>query len=112
MPLGTLVGARSGDKGGDANLGVWARTDTAADWLLGWLTAERLRKLLPETAPLTVERYELRNLRAVNFVIHGLLGAGVAASTRFDPQAKALGELFRARVAEVPATLVTDGRAT
>ncbi|MEV0714117.1 acyclic terpene utilization AtuA family protein [Asanoa sp. NPDC050611] len=104
--LGTLLGARSGDKGGDANLGVWARTDAAADWLLGWLTEERLKELLPETAPLTVERHELPNLRAVNFVIRGLLGAGVAASTRFDPQAKALGELFRARVAEVPATLL------
>ncbi|MDG4822386.1 DUF1446 domain-containing protein [Asanoa sp. WMMD1127] len=104
--LGRLLGARSGDKGGDANLGVWARTDAAADWLLGWLTTERLTELLPETAPLTVERHELPNLRAVNFVIRGLLGAGVAASTRFDPQAKALGELFRARVAEVPADLL------
>jgi hypothetical protein len=112
VPLGTLLGARSGDKGGDANLGVWARTDAAADWLLGALTTDRLKELLPETAPLTVERHELRNLRAVNFVIRGLLGEGVAASTRFDPQGKALGELFRARVAEVPATLVTDGRAT
>ncbi|HTF12582.1 MAG TPA: exopolyphosphatase, partial [Asanoa sp.] len=110
-PLGTIVGARSGDKGGDANLGVWARTDEAADWLLGWLTEERLKELLPETAALTVERYELRNLRAVNFVIRGLLGAGVAASTRFDPQAKALGELLRARVAEVPAALVARGSA-
>jgi len=110
-PLGTIVGARSGDKGGDANLGVWARTDEAADWLLGWLTEERLKELLPETAALTVERYELRNLRAVNFVIRGLLGAGVAASTRFDPQAKALGELLRARVADVPAALVARGSA-
>ncbi|GIF77105.1 acyclic terpene utilization AtuA family protein [Asanoa siamensis] len=106
VPLGTLLGARSGDKGGDANLGVWARTDAAAAWLLGWLTTERLHELLPETAALTVDRHELPNLRAVNFVIRGLLGAGVAASTRFDPQAKALGELFRARVAEVPAKLL------
>ena len=99
--LGELVGARSGDKGGDANLGVWARTD--ATW--AWLTVRRLAELLPETAPLTVRRYELPNLRAVNFVIEGLLGAGVAASTRFDPQAKALGELLRARVVDLPADL-------
>ncbi|HEV7713640.1 MAG TPA: acyclic terpene utilization AtuA family protein [Asanoa sp.] len=111
VPLGTILGARSGDKGGDANLGVWARTDEAAEWLLGWLTEERLRELLPETAALTVERHELRNLRAVNFVIRGLLGAGVAASTRFDPQAKALGELLRGRVADVPAALVARGSA-
>ncbi|MDT0531331.1 acyclic terpene utilization AtuA family protein [Micromonospora sp. DSM 115977] len=104
-PLGELVGARSGDKGGDANLGVWARTDATWSWLRGWLTTARLRELLPETAPLTVERYELPNLRAVNFVVWGLLGQGVAASTRFDPQAKALGELLRSRLVDLPAEL-------
>ncbi|MGC5017550.1 acyclic terpene utilization AtuA family protein [Micromonospora sp. DT47] len=104
-PLGELVGARSGDKGGDANLGVWARTDAGYGWLRGWLTNERLAELLPETAPLTVERYELPTLRAVNFVIRGLLGQGVAASTRFDPQAKALGELLRSRIVDLPAEL-------
>ncbi|MEU7927361.1 acyclic terpene utilization AtuA family protein [Micromonospora sp. NPDC049107] len=101
--LGELVGARSGDKGGDANLGVWARSDAGYAWLRAWLTVERLAELLPETAALTVRRYELPNLRAVNFVIEGLLGAGVAASTRFDPQAKALGELLRARIVDLPA---------
>ncbi|MEU4566334.1 acyclic terpene utilization AtuA family protein [Micromonospora sp. NPDC023956] len=104
--LGELVGARSGDKGGDANLGVWARTDAAYAWLRGWLTVERLGDLLPETAGLAVERYELPNLRAVNFVLRGLLGQGVAASTRFDPQAKALGELLRARIVDLPAELL------
>ncbi|WP_018255193.1 acyclic terpene utilization AtuA family protein [Salinispora mooreana] len=110
-PLGELVGARSGDKGGDANLGVWARTDASWEWLRGWLTVARLAELLPETAPLTVERYELPNLRAVNFMIRGLLGPGVAATTRFDPQAKALGELLRSRVVEVPAELIPEAAA-
>jgi Acyclic terpene utilisation family protein AtuA len=105
VPLGTVVGARSGDKGGDANLGVWARTGPGYDWLRGYLTVAELRRLLPETAALDVDRYELPNLRALNFVIHGLLGAGVAASTRFDPQAKALGEWLRSRLVEVPAHL-------
>ncbi|MEU1585979.1 acyclic terpene utilization AtuA family protein [Micromonospora sp. NPDC005710] len=100
--LGEVVGARSGDKGGDANLGVWARSDEGYAWLRQWLTVERLGELLPETASLSVRRYELSNLRAVNFVIEGLLGAGVAASTRFDPQAKALGELLRARIVDLP----------
>ncbi|MEV4755780.1 acyclic terpene utilization AtuA family protein [Micromonospora sp. NPDC049559] len=104
-PLGEIVGARSGDKGGDANLGVWARSDAAARWLREWLTVERLRELLPETGRLPIERYELPNLRAVNFVLRGLLGEGVAASTRFDPQAKALGELLRSRVVDLPAEL-------
>ncbi|PYC71109.1 exopolyphosphatase [Micromonospora arborensis] len=102
-PLGELVGARSGDKGGDANLGVWARSEAGYAWLRAWLTVERLAELVPETGPLSVRRYELPNLRAVNFVIEGLLGAGVAASTRFDPQAKALGELLRARIVDLPA---------
>jgi hypothetical protein len=101
-PLGTVVGARSGDKGGDANLGVWARDDAGWAWLRGFLTTERLRELLPETAPLTVERYELPKLRAVNFLVRGILGEGVAASTRFDPQGKALGEWLRSRVVEIP----------
>ncbi|MGC4876949.1 acyclic terpene utilization AtuA family protein [Micromonospora sp. DT43] len=104
-PLGELVGARSGDKGGDANLGVWARSEAGYAWLRAWLTVERLAELLPETASLSVRRYELPNLRAVNFVIEGLLGAGVAASTRFDPQAKALGELLRARIVDLPAVI-------
>ncbi|MFS8478011.1 MAG: acyclic terpene utilization AtuA family protein [Micromonosporaceae bacterium] len=105
-PLGTVAGARSGDKGGDANLGVWARDDAGYAWLRGFLTVDALRRLLPETAPLEVERYELPNLRAVNFVIRGLLGEGVAASTRFDPQAKALGELLRSRLVEIPVELL------
>ncbi|HKT01738.1 MAG TPA: acyclic terpene utilization AtuA family protein [Rugosimonospora sp.] len=104
-PLGTVLGARSGDKGGDANLGVWARSDAGFRWLRGFLSTQRLRELLPEAAALPVERYELPNLRALNFVLSGLLGEGVAASTRFDPQAKALGELLRSRVVDIPEEL-------
>ncbi|MER7168009.1 acyclic terpene utilization AtuA family protein [Micromonospora sp. NPDC000207] len=101
-PLGEVVGARSGDKGSDATLGVWARTDATWDWLRGWLTVPRLAELLPEVDPSTVQRHELPNLRAVGFVLRGLLAPGVAASTRFDPQAKALGELLRSRVVKLP----------
>ena len=107
VPLGQAFGARSGDKGGSANLGVWARSEDGYAWLAHHLTAERLRELLPEVAPLRIERYLLPNLSAVNFVIHGLLDEGVATSTRLDPQAKGLGEWFRARHADLPATLVT-----
>jgi hypothetical protein len=102
VPLGTVCGARSGDKGGTANLGVWARTDTAARWLTAFLTPERVRELLPEAAGLPVTVYPLPNLRAVNVVIDGLLGDGVASSTRFDPQGKALGEWLRSRLVDVP----------
>jgi hypothetical protein len=105
-PLGEIAGARAGDKGGDANLGVWARTDAAYAWLAATLSTDRLRELLPEAADRSIERYPLPNLRAINFVLRGLLGAGGAgASTRFDPQAKALGELLRSRIVDIPEEL-------
>jgi hypothetical protein len=105
-PIGRLVGTRSGDKGGDANLGVFARTPEAWAWLDDFLTTERLRQLLPEAADLEIERHPLPNLLSVNFVVRGLLGEGVAASTRQDGQAKGLGEWLRARVVDVPESLL------
>ena len=106
LPLGRVAGARSGDKGGDANLGVWVRTPRAYPWLIDHLTIDRLKELLPEAADLDIERYELPNLNALNFVLKGLLGQGVAASTRFDPQAKGLGEWLRARHVDIPEELL------
>ncbi|MEU1330050.1 acyclic terpene utilization AtuA family protein [Streptomyces sp. NPDC005865] len=105
-PLGLVAGARSGDKGGDANVGVWVRTDDAWRWLAHELTVERFRQLLPEAADLTVVRHDLPNLRALNFVVEGLLGEGVAAQARFDPQAKGLGEWLRARHLDIPEVLL------
>ncbi len=95
--LGTHFGARSGDKGGNANVGIWARDDAGYAWLAEHLTADRLRQLLPETADRPIHRYELPNLRALNFVLVSYLGEGVASSTSFDPQAKGLGEYLRSR---------------
>ncbi|GAA0560664.1 acyclic terpene utilization AtuA family protein [Actinomadura livida] len=106
VPLGRVAGARSGDKGGDANIGVWARTDAQWRWLEPFLTIERFRELLPETRDHTVHRHVLPNLRAVNFVVEGLLQEGVSASTRFDPQGKALGEWLRSRHADIPEALL------
>jgi hypothetical protein len=105
-PLGVVARARSGDKGGTANVGLWARTDEAAGWLAETLTPEKLRELLPEAAELPVTVHELPNLRAVNVVIDGLLGRGVAASTRFDPQGKAVGEWLRGRTLDIPEALL------
>jgi len=107
-PLGRLFGARSGDKGGNANLGVWARSPQAYAWLAASVTPDRLRQLLPECRGLAVERHLLPNLLAVNFVLKGLLGEGVSSSTRSDPQAKSLGEYFRARRAELPQALLSQ----
>ena len=106
VPLGTIYGARSGDKGGNANLGVFARSDEAWAWLDGFLTVEKLQDLLPEAAPLKVERFRLPGIRSLNFVVHGLLQEGVAASTRQDGQAKSLGEWLRARLVDLPEGLL------
>jgi hypothetical protein len=104
--LGTVCAARSGDKGGNANVGVWCRDEATFAWLRRYLTVERLALLLPEAAGLTVRRYELANLNALNFVIIGLLGTGVASSSRPDPQAKGLGEYLRSRYADIPVALL------
>lgn len=116
-PLGLIAGARSGDKGGSANVGVWVRSDGASEatgnkagaqwrWLVHTLTVEKLHELLPETADLRVTRHVLPNLRALNFVIDGILGEGVAYQARFDPQAKGLGEWLRSRHLDIPEELI------
>jgi hypothetical protein len=107
-PLGTLAGARSGDKGGNANVGMWTRTNDAYDWLSRGLTVEKFKELLPETKEYDVDRYDLPNIRALNFVVHGLLGEGVAAGTRQDPQAKGLGEWLRSRHVNIPVDLLDE----
>lgn len=134
-PLGTFVGARSGDKGGAANVGTWvidpvepaavtlahgatadlvpttdaqALADARYAWLTSVLTVDGVHRLLPETEGLDVEVHLLPNLRAVNVVVHGLLGRGVAETTRIDPQAKGLGEHLRARLVDIPTHLLTE----
>jgi hypothetical protein len=136
-PLGTFVGARSGDKGGAANIGAWVvdpgeraavalahdaivpeategdvlLADARYAWLLTVLTEQGVRDLLPEARGLRIDIHPLPNLRAVNIVIHGLLGRGVAETTRVDPQAKGLGEHLRARLVDIPVELL-DGEAS
>ncbi len=112
-PLGRLAYARSGDKGGDANIGVWIPAghpyrDDAYAWLAGFLDESTVHELIREAAMLDVEIHPLPNLAAVNIVIHGLLGEGVASSTRLDPQAKGVGEWLRARDCAIPASLLPD----
>ena len=103
--FGRLFGARSGDKGGNANLGVWAKTDEAYNLLFHFLTVPKLAELLPDLSEYRIDRFEFPNIRALNFVVYGLLGEGIAASVRTDGQAKSLGEYLRAKTIEVPAVL-------
>ncbi|HVA10209.1 MAG TPA: acyclic terpene utilization AtuA family protein [Acidimicrobiales bacterium] len=109
VPLWVLVGGRSGDKGGDANIGLWADDDAVAAWLHSRLDVTLFKTLLHEAADFEVSRFALPNLRAVNFVVHGILGWGVASNLRLDTQAKGLAELIRAREVSVPASLVANG---
>ena len=102
LPLGTIAGARSGDKGGGANIGVWVRTDAQWRWLANTLTVDLVRELLPETGELPISRHLFPAIRALNFVIDGILGKGVAYQARFDPQAKGLGEWLRSRHIDIP----------
>jgi Acyclic terpene utilisation family protein AtuA len=107
IPLGRLCGARSGDKGGNANVGLWATSPAAFAWLRRHLTTGRFKELLTEAADLQVDRYELPNLLALNFVVHGLLAPGVSGTARPDAQAKGLGEYLRSRVVMAPAGLIS-----
>ncbi|MBW0104051.1 acyclic terpene utilization AtuA family protein [Pseudonocardia sp. KRD291] len=107
VPLGTVCGARSGDKGGHANIGVWGRDEASSAWLREFLTPDTVRGLLgPEAAELEIEVFALPNLRAVNVLVHDILGDGVASSTRPDPQAKGLGEYLRSKLVDVPESLL------
>jgi hypothetical protein len=105
-PLGLLVGTRSGDKAGAANLGTWARDEEAFHWLVGTLTVERLRELMPELVGLRIERHVFSNIGGINFLVHGYLGDGVSACMRIDPQGKGLGEYLGSRLVNIPSRLL------
>ena len=106
-PLGRVYATRSGDKGGNANLGIWGKTPEAFAFLQDFLTVDKLKEILPDMAEYEIERHALPNLLALNFYIIGVLGDGVSASMRMDPQAKTLGEYLRAKNAEIPQSLLT-----
>ncbi|MCG6911304.1 MAG: DUF1446 domain-containing protein [Deltaproteobacteria bacterium] len=109
VPLGRLFAARSGDKGGNANLGIWAKTPEAFAFLRQFLSVQKLKELMPDMASYDIERYELPNLLALNFYVKGVLGDGVSASLRMDPQAKTLGEYLRTKVVDIPQSLLQAG---
>ena len=111
MPLGELFGARSGDKGGCANIGVWAKTENAYSFLNECLTVKKIKELMPDLAEFQIDRYELPNILSLNFYIHGILEDGVSSNTRKDGQAKSLGEYLRAKYIEIPKSLIKEKEA-
>ena len=106
--FGRIYGTRSGDKGGCANLGVWAKTDRAFEFLYHFLTVDRLKQLLPDIDNFPIDRYELANIKSLNFYIHEILQDGVSSNTRMDAQAKSLGEYLRAKLIDVPVEIIEE----
>ena len=106
--FGEIYGTRSGDKGGCANLGVWARNSRSFAFLHDFLTVDKLKELLPDLRQFKIERYELSNINSLNFYIHDILQDGVSSNDRKDGQAKSLGEYLRAKKIKVPQSIIGD----
>lgn len=106
--FGDLYGTRSGDKGGCANLGIWAKNSHSFAFLYNFLTVNKLKELLPDLKEFKIERYELSNIYSLNFYIHDILQDGVSSNDRKDAQAKSLGEYLRAKKIKVPQSIIGD----
>ena len=106
--FGELFGTRSGDKGGCANLGVWAKNSRAFAFLYDFLTVDKLKDLLPDLQEFKIERFELANINSLNFYIHDILQDGVSSNNKKDGQAKSLGEYLRSKKIKVPESIIGD----
>jgi hypothetical protein len=104
--FGDIYGTRSGDKGGCANLGVWAKNSKSFAFLIRYLSVDKLKELLPDLRDFSIDRYELANINSLNFYIHDILQDGVSSNNRKDGQAKSLGEYLRAKEIKVPKNLL------
>jgi hypothetical protein len=105
-PLGDILYARSGDKGADANLGIWCRDAIAWPWVQANLNAESLRRLLGVRQDVAIEVHEMENVRGLMIVMKGYFGASGSGNIGLDPIGKGVGEFLRARVADIPAELL------
>ena len=106
--FGEIYGTRSGDKGGCANLGVWAKDANSFAFLHDFLTVKKLKELLPDLNQYKIERFELANINSLNFYIHDILQDGVSSNDKKDGQAKSLGEYLRAKKVKVPQSIIGD----
>ena len=106
--FGEIYGTISGDKGGCANLGVWAKNANSFAFLHDFLTVKKLKELLPDLNQYKIERFELANINSLNFYIHDILQDGVSSNDKKDAQAKSLGEYLRAKKVKVPQSIIGD----
>lgn len=88
IPLYAMAHARSGDKGDASNVGVLAYDDRGYEILRDWLTPARVKGHFQGIVLGEVERFEMANLRALNFILHDSLGGGGSASLKNDAQGK------------------------
>jgi hypothetical protein len=113
ISVGELAHSRSGDKGNTSNIGVIAYTPDAYEWLLAELSVERVRRHFASVCFGDVERFELPNLHALNFVLHDVLGGGGSRSLRVDAQGKALGQaMLQLRVPSPSAYVIEEALRT
>lgn len=105
IEFGRVFGTRSGDKGGCANLGVWAKNLDSYKYLHTYLTVNKFKQLLPDLKGYNIERFEFSNIWSLNFYVHGLLENGVSSNNRKDGQAKSLGEYLGAKNIDFPKSL-------
>jgi hypothetical protein len=110
-PLGHIVHARSGDKGGNANVGFFVRHADEWAWLQSLLSKNTIIKLLEgDYAGNRIERVEFPGMRAVHFVIHDYLGKGVSSTARLDNLAKSVAEYLRAKYVDIPDKFLARGK--
>jgi hypothetical protein len=100
--LHEIAFARSGDKGDSSNVGIFVLTDEAYDVLRRALTAERVKAHFGRIVRGAVDRYELPNLRALNFILHDSLGGGGSESLKNDAQGKTHGQALLLMELDVP----------
>lgn len=111
VPLGTIVHARSGDKGNNLNVGFFVRHEDEYPWLQSLLTVDKLKELLgnENREGIRIERCEFPLLKAVHFRIIDFLDGGIASSSRIDGLGKGVGEFLRARWVPVPIKFISRG---
>ncbi|KAI9159092.1 hypothetical protein HJFPF1_07100 [Paramyrothecium foliicola] len=110
-PLGDIALGRSGDKGGNVNIGLFVQSREQWDWFRSFMTTEKLRELMGKDwqAWYFIERVEFPKIFAVHFVVYGPLGRGVSSSRLLDSLGKGFAEYIRAVHVPIPLSFIQPG---
>lgn len=111
-PLGWIVHGRSGDKGSNANVGLWVRHRDEWDWLRTLLSVDKFKELLADEVrkPSKIDRFELPNAYAVHFLLHDHLDRGASSTSSYDVLGKQVAEFIRARWIDLPEKFLSRGK--